>query len=124
MKTSSAKAKGRKLQQEIRNDLRVVLKPHGIEDEDVESRGMGQNGVDIILSPAAKRILNLEIEAKNVEKLVVPTVFMEHFNKYKDTKALKLLIHSKNRSETLATLRWSDLLELLKPRENAGTEKE
>jgi hypothetical protein len=111
LKTSSAKAKGRRLQQEVRDGLRT--KVYLLEDGDVESRGMGQSGVDIILSPAARRILDLAIECKNCETLNVHKIFTEHYNKYKDSKALKILVHSKNRSETLATLKWTDLLVLL-----------
>lgn len=73
---------------------------------------MGANGLDIILSPAARRVFNLAIEAKNVEKLNVVAVFLEHFNKYKDSPALKLLVHSRNRTEPMVTLRWKDFLEI------------
>jgi hypothetical protein len=79
---------------------------------------MGQSGVDVLLSPAAKKVFPLAIECKNCEKLNVPAIFTEHHEKYKNDNRLKLLIHSKNRSETLVTLRWEDLLELLRPREN------
>lgn len=113
MKTSSAKAKGRRLQQAIRDALRDIGKHYGLEPDDIESRGMGQNGVDIILSPAAFRVFNLDIEAKNVEKLNVPATFFEHFKKYAERPALKILVHSKNRSEPLVTFRWEDFLEIL-----------
>lgn len=64
MKTSSAKAKGRRLQQLVRDKIRELLKPHGVVAEDVESRGMGQGGSDVILSPLAKKHLPVEIECK------------------------------------------------------------
>jgi hypothetical protein len=113
MKTSSAKAKGRRLQQRVRDELRYVLEPYGIQPGDVVSTGMGQSGVDVVLSPAAKKLLDLAIECKNVEKLVVPTIFEKHYKVYEKDPSLKLLIHSKNHSEVLATLRWADLLKLL-----------
>ncbi len=113
MKTSSAKAKGRRLQQRVRDDLRVLGEQFSLQDGDIESRGMGQSGVDIILSPAAQNLFNLDIEAKNVEKLNVPTVFLEHFEKYKDRPSLKLLVHARNRTGALVTLRWGDFLWLL-----------
>jgi hypothetical protein len=104
MKTASAKAKGRKLQQEVRDYLRFIVKQHGLEDADVESRGMGQAGVDVILSPAAKKLLHtLEIECKNCEKLNVHQIFSEHYEKYRMT-GIPLLVHSKNRSKTLVTM--------------------
>lgn len=112
MKTSSAKAKGRRLQQLVRDVLRRIGAKHGLVDEDIESRGMGQNGTDLIISPAAKKCFNFAIECKNVEKLNVPTVFFEHFEKYPDA-TLKLLVHCRNRSEPLVTLRLEDFAEFL-----------
>lgn len=113
MKTSSAKAKGRRLQQQVRDLLRTIGKPRGLVAEDIESRGMGQNGVDLILSPAAKKVFNLSIECKNVEKLNVITTFKEHHDKYVGDKSLKLLVHSRNNSATLVTMNLLDFLELL-----------
>ena len=46
MKTSSAKAKGRKLQQWFAN---VLVETLGLDSEDLESRPMGSQGEDIIL---------------------------------------------------------------------------
>lgn len=115
MKTSSCKAKGRKLQQLIRNSLRELGKSRGLVDGDIESRGMGQNGVDVILSPAAQKVFDFEIEAKCVEKLQVVPTFWEHYDKYKDKKGLKLLIHSKNRSLPLVTMTWEQFLGLITP---------
>lgn len=114
MKPSSAKAKGRRFQQKIRDDLRELASPYGIEDGDCESRGMGQAGEDLILSPAFKRLLDLSIECKNVEKLDVGKTFFTHHEKYKNAPSLKILTHTKNRTAPLATLLWSDLLKLLK----------
>ena len=47
MKTQSAKAKGRKLQQWVRDQLIEQLNVH---PEDIESRSMGAGGEDLILS--------------------------------------------------------------------------
>ena len=46
MKTSSAKAKGRKLQQWFAN---LLVESLGLDEEDIESRPMGSQGEDIIL---------------------------------------------------------------------------
>lgn len=77
---------------------------------------MGQAGCDLIISPAAKRVLNLDIECKNTESLNVVKVFTDHYNKYKNSAALKLLIHRRNRTEPMVTLRWADFLRLLEER--------
>lgn len=89
------------------------MKPYGIVDEDIESTGMGQSGVDIILSPAAKRVLDLIIEAKNVEALNVVGVFQKHYEQYAKKPGLKLLIHTRNRTQPMVTLHWSDFLGLI-----------
>ena len=68
MKTQSAKAKGRKLQQWIRNLLIEKLEIH---QEDIESRSMGAGGEDLIMARAARAKFPLSIECKNQEKVNV-----------------------------------------------------
>ena len=51
MKTQSAKAKGRRLQQWFRDLLIEELKVH---PEDIESRSMGAGGEDLIMARAAR----------------------------------------------------------------------
>lgn len=114
MTPQSAKQKGRHLQQRLRNDLREIGKNYSLQDDDVESRGMGQNGEDIILTPAAREIFDLIIEAKNVESLNVTSTFIKHYEKYKNKSGLVLLAHKRNRTEPLVTLRWEDFLLVLK----------
>ena len=69
MKTSSAKAKGRRLQQWLRDELLGLFT--NLEPDDVKSTGMGQGGEDVQLSPAARKLIPLRFECKNVEKLNV-----------------------------------------------------
>jgi len=68
MKTSSAKAKGRLLQQWMRDLIIVTL---GLDPEDVKSTSMGAPGEDIQLSKAARVKFPYSVECKNVEKLNV-----------------------------------------------------
>jgi len=68
MKTSSAKNKGRKLQQWFRD---LLIDSLGIHPEDIESRSMGAGGEDLIMSRAARDKFPYSIECKNVEKLNV-----------------------------------------------------
>ena len=112
MKTSSAKAKGRRLQQRIRDDLRKIGKEYWLVDADSESRGMGQSGVDIILSPAAAKIFPFDVEAKCQESLNTWSEFWKHFRKYENSKRLKMLVQCKNRSEPVVMIRWKDFLKL------------
>ena len=66
MKTSSAKAKGRRLQQWVRNLLIEELEIH---PEDIESRSMGAGGEDLIMARAAREKFPYSIECKNQESL-------------------------------------------------------
>jgi hypothetical protein len=68
VKTQSAKAKGRRLQQWFRNLLIEKLEIH---PEDIESRSMGASGEDLIMARAAREKFDYSIECKNVEKLNV-----------------------------------------------------
>lgn len=68
MLTSSAKAKGRKLQQWVRTQLIEELEIH---EEDIESRSMGAGGEDLVMARAAREKFDYSIECKNVEKLNV-----------------------------------------------------
>ena len=68
MKTASAKAKGRKLQQWVR-DLLLSLNPDlGLDD--VRSTSMGAGGEDVLLSPLARRTYPVSIECKSKAKFV------------------------------------------------------
>lgn len=75
---------------------------------------MGVSGQDVQLSPAARKIFDLYIESKNVEKLNVPGTFWEHYGKYDTKPGLKLLIHSRNRQSPLVTMRIEDFMTLLR----------
>ena len=66
MKTQSAKAKGRSLQQQFRD---LLIEELGIHPEDIESRSMGAGGEDLIMARAAREKFPYSIECKNQEKL-------------------------------------------------------
>lgn len=66
MRVQSAKAKGRRLQQWVRDKLIEMLDVH---PEDIESRSMGAGGEDLIMARAARLKFPHSIECKNVEKL-------------------------------------------------------
>ena len=66
MKTSSAKAKGRRLQQKF---MQLLIEKLDIDPEDIESRSMGAGGEDLIMSRAARNKFPYSVECKNQEKL-------------------------------------------------------
>ena len=59
MLTSSAKAKGRKLQQWVRT---LLIEKLNIHPEDIESRSMGASGEDLIMARAARKKFPLSID--------------------------------------------------------------
>lgn len=66
MRPQSAKAKGRRLQQWVRDQLIEHLEVH---PEDIESRSMGAGGEDLIMARDARQKFPFSIECKNQEKL-------------------------------------------------------
>lgn len=68
MKTASAKAKGRSFQQEIRDA--ILEKFDTLEPDDVVSTSMGAGGEDVKLSPAARKLLPIQTEAKRMKSAV------------------------------------------------------
>lgn len=65
------KAKGRRLQQWVR-DLILSVFP-SLEPDDVKSTGMGQGGEDVQLSPAARKLIPVSIECKARAK--IPSIY-------------------------------------------------
>tara|TARA_Y100001937_G_scaffold19734_1_gene27307 strand:+ start:265 stop:633 length:369 start_codon:yes stop_codon:yes gene_type:complete len=68
MRPQSAKAKGRRLQQQFRD---LLIEKLDIHPEDIESRSMGAGGEDLVMARAARVKFPFSIECKNVEKLNV-----------------------------------------------------
>jgi hypothetical protein len=106
----SAKAKGRKFQQEIRDDLITSL---DINPDDILSTAMGQGGCDLYLSPAARARFPFGVEAKRCESLSLPQWWRQCENNAAKVGLIPLLVFRRNREQPLAVLRWSDLLQLL-----------
>ncbi len=86
MKTSSAKSKGRALQQ---NCVKVLLRfAKMLEPDDVVSRPMGSGGVDIMMSPKAQIIFPISIESKNTKTFPsLKALQQSEANKYDSTLA-------------------------------------
>jgi hypothetical protein len=113
MRVSSKKQKGRRLQQLIRDRLLEIGTKYGLEPDDVRSTSMGVSGVDIQLSPAARKVFGpLFIESKNVEALNVVAEYVSHAEKYGKQQGLKLLVHSRNRTAPMVTLNFEDFIQI------------
>jgi hypothetical protein len=121
--TSSKKAKGRRLQQFVRDALLKLGESFGLRPDDVRSTSMGASGVDLQLSTAAKKVFPLAVECKNRESLNVTGTFWKHYNSYKSNNTMPILVHSRNRSEPLVTMHWNDFASLLEAKIHAPKEE-
>ena len=107
---ASRKAKGRRLQQAVRQDLIGHL---GIDPGDILSTAMGQSGCDLYLSPAARSVFPFGIECKRQETIALPAWWRQCTRNAEAEGLAPLLILKQSRREPLAVLRWSNLLALL-----------
>tara|TARA_R100000654_G_scaffold18287_1_gene38300 strand:+ start:3883 stop:4302 length:420 start_codon:yes stop_codon:yes gene_type:complete len=110
IKVSSAKAKGRRLQQWVRNYLHSNLK--GIEKDDVTSTPGGVNGPDIGLSPLARKLFPWTVECKSRSSFsIYEALEQAERNLIKNTKPIAIL--KGDRKQPLALVYAEDLLEIL-----------
>ena len=101
IKTQSAKAKGRLHQQWVRDKI-LALFPK-LEPDDVVSTGMGQNGEDIRLSPAARKLFPYSVECKSLKALSIYKI-MRQAEANCPTKAEPVAIVKANREKPLAII--------------------
>ena len=99
MKPQSAKAKGRRLQQQFRE---LLIEELGIHPEDIESRSMGAGGEDLIMARAARKKFPYSIECKNVEKLNVWEAYKQAEENSKDYEPV--VVMKKNNHKTLVVI--------------------
>ena len=99
MKPQSAKAKGRRLQQQFRE---LLIEELGVHPEDIESRSMGAGGEDLIMARAAREKFPYSIECKNVEKLNVWEAYKQAEENSKDYEPV--VVMKKNNHKTLVVL--------------------
>ena len=110
MKTRSAKNKGKRLQNQIRDQLLENFKQ--LEPDDIKSTTMGERGEDIQLSPAARKLIPYAIECKNQEKLNIWESLKQAESN--SEKGNPVLIFKRNRSKTYAVLEIQDFIDLIK----------
>ena len=99
MKPSSAKAKGRALQDWMRKRLMEELDIH---EDDIKTAVMGESGEDIKMARAAREKFPFSLECKNVEKLNVWQAYdqaCENSGKYEPIVVMK-----KNRKKPLVVI--------------------
>ena len=109
MKTQSAKAKGRRLQQKFRD---MLIEKLDIHPEDIESRSMGAGGEDLIMSRAAREKFPFSIECKNQERMNI----WQAWDQANNNKGLyePLVVIKKNGVRPLVVLDAENFLEYVK----------
>lgn len=105
----SAKSKGRRFQQYVRD---VLLKAFpSLEQDDVRSTSMGAGGEDLQLSPAARKLIPYNIECKAKATSQIHTYYeqaQEH------GKHEPIVIVKKDRSLPLVVVSLEHFIELIK----------
>jgi|TARA_B100001094_G_C17518545_1_gene478952 hypothetical protein len=112
MKTSSAKAKGRKLQQWFAN---VLVETLGLDQEDIESRPMGSQGEDIILGKQSRQLFPFSVECKNQEAVNVWKAYEQASENCKGYEPLVVI--KRNRTKPLVVMDAQKFVELLNKNE-------
>ena len=117
MKPKSVKAKGRTLQNYVRDGLRKIFveewtKVPKLEDDDIKSQTMGMGGEDIVLSPIAKRLIPYSFECKNTERLNIWASLDQCEGNCEDRDPV--VVFKKNRSKVYAVIEFNKLIKLIR----------
>lgn len=111
MLTSSAKAKGRNLQNFVASKLRDLF---GFPESDCKSTSMGVSGVDIQLSEKAREKFNYDVECKSYANIAVYKWWEQAV---KNSTNQPLLVIKANRKQPLVVLSWDQFEDLIKCQE-------
>lgn len=125
MSAKSAKAKGRRLQNLVRDNLRVSFP--SLESDDIKSCTMGMSGEDIVLSPAARKVIPFCFECKNKERLDLWKSLQQaesYVSEAERSKAERsgaertpVLVIKRNRSKVYAVIEFDEFLKLIRERD-------
>ena len=106
----SGKAKGRRLQQDVRDAILATFP--SLTDRDVQSTSMGAGGVDVKLSQAAADLFPYSVECKWHEAISIWSCLKQAEENKEDLTPL--LVFKRNRSETYCCLKLEDFMNLVK----------
>ena len=110
MNIRSAKSKGRRLQNLLRDLLRKSFPT--LDENDITSQIMGCKGEDIILSPLARKVIPYSFECKNQERLKLWDSLKQAEDNSEDRTPV--LVFKKNRSKVYVALELEDFIKLIK----------
>lgn len=112
MKPQSAKAKGRKLQQLVRDAILKQFK-HILEPDDVKSTSMGAGGEDVQLSPKARTVVPVAIECKSRRRIAVYRDYEQAQQHAGETSREPVVIIKENGKDPLAIIDLQYFLDLV-----------
>ncbi len=109
MKPSSAKGKGRRLQNYLKDKLYDYFP--SLRKGDVKTAVMGESGEDIILSPAARDVIPFSFECKNQERLNI----WESLSQAEDNceEYTPAVVFKRNRTKTYIALELEEFLKII-----------
>ena len=108
--TKSCKAKGRRLQNFVRDILRDIFSD--LHPDDIKSQTMGMTGEDIVLSPAARERIAFSFECKNVEKLQIWKAINQASSNNRDCSA-PAVVFKRNGTEAYVAIPFTVFCDML-----------
>ena len=106
----SGKAKGRRLQNHLRD---MLIDAFGsLSPDDIKSQTMGMPGEDIVLSPAAKETIRYSFECKNKERMSVWDGIDQAKTNAEDR--VPVLVIKKNQRHPYAIINLDSFIDLIK----------
>lgn len=120
MKTSSAKAKGRRAAQELCDALLAAFPELEVGDIGVVASGV--TGPDLFLSPKAKKLLPLVFECKNQESIQIWAALAQA-SSHAAVSEIPILAFRRNRTEMHVALKLSDFLKVIRGFTDSNTHK-
>jgi hypothetical protein len=112
LRTSSAKAKGRRACAELREML-LAAAPH-LSPDDIVVTPSGVTGPDLYLSPAAKETYPIAVECKNQESVQIWAALAQAYAHAAGTSLVPILAFRRNRSTLHVAMPAAEFLRLLR----------
>lgn len=110
--TRAGKAKGRRLQNKVRDLLLEAFKDE-LEQDDIRSTTMGMSGEDLQISPHARRIIPYSWEMKNQESISIWSSLNQAEENCPENST-PVLVFKRNRSKTYAVIELDKFIELIR----------
>jgi hypothetical protein len=113
MKTSSAKAKGRRLSQAVKDAFHIAFPD--LQSDDIVVTPSGVTGSDLHLSPKAQEVLPFVVECKNHEKLNIWDALAQSETHVKKESDIPITCFTRNRAgKVFVALDLNNFLKLIK----------